>query len=165
MIEIMDRGIGALIAELDALDLRKNTLVIFASDNGPDPIPGSRFNHGLRGMKYGINEGGVRVPLVFNWPAKSAGGERQALVHFTDIFPTLVEFAALKMPPNAKPLDGVSLVPALAGRSDRTEVARFWHGGGARADAAVTVFAVEAFPAALVVVRHRDIEANAEEIA
>lgn len=126
MIEIMDRGIGALLAELDALDLRKNTLVIFASDNGPDPIPGPRFNHGLRGMKYEINEGGIRVPLVFNWPAKSAGGERQALVHFTDIFPTLVEIAALKLPGNAKPLDGVSLVPVLAGRSDRTDLVRFW---------------------------------------
>ena len=126
MIEIMDRGIGALIAELDALDLRKNTLVIFASDNGPDPIPGPRFNHGLRGMKYEINEGGIRVPLVFNWPAKSAGGERQALVHFTDIFPTLVEMAALKLPANAKPLDGMSLVPVLAGRSDRTDAVRFW---------------------------------------
>lgn len=126
MIEIMDRGIGELMEELGRLGLRENTLVIFASDNGPDPIPGPRFNLGLRGTKYEIYEGGLRVPLVFSWPSKFAAGERQALVHFTDIFPTLVELAGLKPLPAAKPLDGVSLVAVLAGRGDRTDIARFW---------------------------------------
>lgn len=126
MIEVMDRGIGELLAELDRLGLRENTLVIFASDNGPDPIPGARFNVGLRGTKYEIHEGGIRVPLVFNWPAKFAAGERQAFAHFTDIFPTLVEIAGLKPPPATKPLDGVSLVPVLSGRGDRVDPVRFW---------------------------------------
>ena len=126
MIEIMDRGIGALIAELEQLGLRDNTLIIFTSDNGPDPIPGPRFNLGLRGAKYEVHEGGLRVPLVFNWPAGLAAGERGAVVHFTDLFPTLVEIAGLRPHPATKPLDGVSLVPVLAGRSDRIDRARFW---------------------------------------
>ncbi len=126
MIEVMDRGIGELIAELDRLKLREHTLVIFASDNGPDPIPGARFNHGLRGMKYEITEGGLRVPLVFNWPARFKSGERSAVAHFTDMFPTLVEIGGLNVPAKARPRDGVSLVPVLAGQTDRTEAVRFW---------------------------------------
>lgn len=126
MIEIMDRGIGELLAELDRLDLRRNTLVIFASDNGPDPIPGPRFNLGLRGTKYEIHEGGIRVPLVFNWPAKYPPGARHAVVHFTDIFPTLVEICGARVPANARPRDGVSLVSVLSGGRDRVDVVRFW---------------------------------------
>lgn len=126
MIEVMDRGIGELLDELDRLGLRENTLVIFASDNGPDPIPGARFNLGLRGTKYEVHEGGLRVPLVFNWPAKFSPGVRQAVTSFTDLFPTLVEVAGLKALPRTKPLDGVSLVPVLSGQSDRTGIVRFW---------------------------------------
>ncbi len=126
MIEIMDRGIGELIAELDRLKLRETTLVIFASDNGPDPIPGPRFNVGLRGTKYEVHEGGIRVPLVFNWPAKFPPGERHALAHFTDLFPTLVELASLRVPATARRRDGVSLVPVLTGRGDNTDLVRFW---------------------------------------
>ncbi len=126
MIEVMDRGIGELMAELDRLKLREKTLVIFASDNGPDPIPGPRFNAGLRGMKYEITDGGIRVPLVFNWPAKFTAGERSAIAHFTDMFPTLVDLCGLKVPAKARPRDGVSLVPVLSGQTDRTETVRFW---------------------------------------
>lgn len=126
MIEIMDRGIGELIAELGRLGLQENTLVIFTSDNGPDPIPGPRFNLGLRGTKYEIYEGGLRVPLVFHWPGKLAAGERRGLAHFTDIFPTLLELAGLRPPAKTKPLDGVSLVPLLTGSGERPDVGRFW---------------------------------------
>jgi arylsulfatase A len=126
MIEIMDRGIGELLAELDRLDLRRNTLVIFASDNGPDPIPGPRFNFGRRGTKYEIHEGGIRVPLVFNWPAKFPAGERQSIAHFVDIFPTLVELGGLKVPGHARPRDGASLVPVLSGGRERPAAPRFW---------------------------------------
>ena len=126
MNEVMDRGIGELMAELDRLELRSKTLVIFTSDNGPDPIPGTRFNARLRGTKYEINEGGIRVPLVFNWPARFKPGTREAVAHFTDFFPTLVEVASLQKPANLKPLDGVSLVPVLNRKVDRTDVVRFW---------------------------------------
>ncbi|MES2694825.1 MAG: arylsulfatase, partial [Verrucomicrobiota bacterium] len=126
MIEIMDRGIGELVAELDRLKLRENTLIVFASDNGPDPIPGERFNLGLRGTKYEIHEGGLRVPLIFNWPAKFKAGERSTLVHFTDMFPTLVELCGLKVPAKALPRDGASIVPVLTGGAPALPAARFW---------------------------------------
>jgi arylsulfatase A-like enzyme len=66
------------------------------------------------------------VPLVFNWPGKFKPGTRNAVAHFIDLFPTLVDLAGLKRPAKGKPLDGVSLVPVLNGTSDRTDVLRFW---------------------------------------
>ncbi len=117
---------GELMAELDRLGLRENTLVIFSSDNGPDPGPGPRFNLGLRGMKYEVTEGGIRVPLIFNWPAKFPAGERAAVVNFVDFFPTLVELCGLKVPATARPRDGASVVPVLAGREQSVAATRFW---------------------------------------
>ncbi len=126
MIEIMDRGIGELFDEVSRLGLRENTIVVFTSDNGPDPIPGARFNIGLRGMKYEVLEGGIRVPLVLSWPGKFAPGSRQAVVHFTDFFPTLLELAGVARPAKGRPIDGVSFVPVLRGTTDRIDVPRFW---------------------------------------
>ncbi len=134
MVEVMDRGIGELLAELDRLDLRRDTLVIFASDNGPDPIPGPRFNVGLRGTKYEIHEGGIRVPLVFNWPGRLTPGTRSARVHFVDLFPTLVELCRLQVPAKARPRDGVSLAPVLAGERDSVDAVRFWQWNRATPD-------------------------------
>ena len=126
MIEIMDRGIGELLDELQRLGLRENTIVLFTSDNGPDPIPGARFNAGLRGMKYEVLEGGIRVPLAVSWPGVFAPGSRQAVVHFTDFFPTLLELAGVARPAKGRPLDGVSFVPVLRGVVDRLDVPRYW---------------------------------------
>lgn len=126
MIEIMDRGIGELVAELDRLKLRDNTLIVFSSDNGPDPIPGTRFNLGLRGTKYEIHEGGLRVPFIVNWPARYPAGERGALVHFTDLFPTLVDLCGLTVPSKARPRDGVSIVRVLEGKAAEVKTTRFW---------------------------------------
>jgi len=126
MIEIMDRGIGRLMDELEQLGLRRDTVVIFTSDNGPDPIPGPRFNHGLRGSKYEVYEGGIRIPLVVNWPERFRPRPTDALVHFTDFFPTLVDLARLPAPARPRALDGASFLPVLTGDRDRMDVPRFW---------------------------------------
>lgn len=114
MIEIMDRGIGELIEELDRLGIRENTLVIFASDNGPAPQNGERPNQGLRGTKYTIYEGGIRVPFLFNWEGKLAAARKDQVVHFIDIFPTLAELCDLKI---TGPIhfEGGSLAPLMFG--------------------------------------------------
>ncbi len=126
MIEIMDRGIGRLLAEVDRLGLRRDTVVFFTSDNGPDPIPGERFNHGQRGMKYEIYEGGIRVPLVVSWPGRFVSRHTGAVVHFTDFYPTLAELAKVPVLPGAGPIDGASFLSVLTGEKDRMEVPRFW---------------------------------------
>ncbi|MGB3799084.1 MAG: sulfatase-like hydrolase/transferase [Lewinella sp.] len=127
MIEVMDRGIGKLLAALDNLQIRNNTLVIFASDNGPDPVVGERFNHDLRGTKYTVYEGGIRVPLLFNQPGKYVAKTSELLIHFTDILPTLAEICALDIA-DPELLDGGSFVAGLGEQDSVTFLPayRFW---------------------------------------
>src|SRR5690606_3982523 len=110
MIEVMDTGIGKLMKELDHLKIRENTIVIFASDNGPDPMVGQRFNRGLRGSKYKIYEGGIRVPLLVNWKGKLSAYEYSSMFHFVDILPTVMELCAIKLSDEVRQrLDGNSI--------------------------------------------------------
>ncbi|MBD3675068.1 MAG: arylsulfatase [Planctomycetaceae bacterium] len=125
MVEIMDETIGQLMAELDRLNLSGNTLVIFASDNGPDPVVESRFNLELRGTKYTIHEGGIRVPLMIRWTDHFDPGTRQQVVHFTDITPTLMELCHLKRTCEL-PLDGASFAPLLRGDTTKTNRPLYW---------------------------------------
>jgi arylsulfatase A-like enzyme len=125
MIEIMDRGIGELLRELDTLGLRERTLVIFASDNGPDPLVAARFNHDLRGTKYTVYEGGIRVPFVVRLPGTIQPGKTPYPVHFTDLLPTLVEVCGLQHQPRL-PLDGLSFAALLTGKGMPLVGTRFW---------------------------------------
>jgi arylsulfatase A-like enzyme len=97
MIEIMDKGIGELIEELNRLEIREKTLIIFSNDNGPDPLPCVRNNQGLHGTKYTIYEGGIHVPFFINWKGTFKSKENNEIVHFTDIFPTLVDICELEL--------------------------------------------------------------------
>jgi arylsulfatase A len=125
MIEMMDAGIGQLLAAIDRLDLREQTVIIFASDNGPDPLVETRFNLGLRGTKYTIYEGGIRVPLMIRWPGHLKPSQQNALVHFTDLLPTLIDLCQLA-PASDLPFDGASFAPAMSGESSDLPTHRFW---------------------------------------
>lgn len=125
MIEVMDRGIGELLHELDTLNLAKNTIVVFASDNGPDPLTGERFNQNLRGTKYQIYEGGIRVPLFVRWAETLMPGKRDQSVHFVDLLPTLLELADIKLEAS-NVLDGESFARVLRDPSVQFVPARFW---------------------------------------
>lgn len=126
MIELMDRGIGELLETLRTLGLREKTLVIFASDNGPDPLVGERFNLQRRGAKYDVHEGGIRVPFLVAWPGTLRPRSTEAVAHFTDVVPTLVELCGLERR-SPLPLDGTSLAGVLLEREAApTERARFW---------------------------------------
>ena len=113
MIEIMDRGIGALLDELDALGLAEKTIVIFASDNGPDSIIAPRANAPYRGTKYMVNEGGIRVPFFVRWKGRISPSEIADPIHFADVVPTLIEICGLTEDRNQLPLDGVSIARLL----------------------------------------------------
>ncbi len=125
MIEIMDRGLGELMATINQLGLRERTLVIFASDNGPDMLVPKRFNLDLRGSKYTIYEGGIHVPFIMHWPGTIQPGKRADIVHFTDVLPTLVEVCRLKYTP-ALPLDGRSFAALLKEGGTFVAPQRFW---------------------------------------
>lgn len=125
MIEVMDKGIGELLDALDNLGLRENTIVIFASDNGPDPLVGERFNHQMRGTKYTIYEGGIHVPFLVNWPGVVKPGEHSEVIQFTDVLPTLAELCGLELPGELK-LDGGSMAGLLSGQEVNLPQYRFW---------------------------------------
>ncbi len=115
MVENMDVNIGRVLAHLDRLALRHNTIVIFLSDNGPN---GERFNAGMRGTKGSLHEGGSRVPFFIRWPARfHKPAVITRIAAHIDVFPTLLELAGVPMP-KTLPQDGRSLVPLLDGRTN-----------------------------------------------
>ena len=128
MVEAMDLAVGKVLAKLDELGLRENTIVIFTSDNGglstSEGWPTS--NLPLRGGKGWMYEGGIREPLLVRWPAVvKPGSVVNTPVSSPDFFSTLLEVAGAKPQPG-QTLDGTSLVPLLKGGT-LPERALFWH--------------------------------------
>lgn len=110
-IENVDKAIGRLLDQLDALELSDNTVIFFTSDNGPL----NRFSsQGLRGQKSHVWEGGHRVPGIWRWPGKfPAGSSCDVPISGIDYLPTVCELAGIA-PPDWK-LDGQSILPLLTG--------------------------------------------------
>lgn len=114
MIENQDRNVGRVLATLDALRLRENTIVLYLSDNGPNSW---RWNGGMKGRKGSVDEGGIRSPLLVRWPGKiRPGTDIREIAGAVDLLPTLAALAGI---PRAgdKPLDGLDLSPLLLGRA------------------------------------------------
>ena len=112
MCENIDWNIGRLVDKIDALGVTENTIFIYFCDNGPN---GARWNGGMKGRKGSTDEGGVRSPLFFKWPAKIAGGKQvRSISSVTDLLPTLTNMAGINYKP-AKPLDGLDISSALFG--------------------------------------------------
>ena len=115
-IRYMDKQAGLLVAELNKLGLRQNTLIIFSGDNGtavgyPSPVHGRMIN----GAKGSMLEGGSRVPFIASWPGVTpAGRVLDDIVSFADPYATFAELAGAKLPDGVKP-DGHSFAPQLRG--------------------------------------------------
>jgi arylsulfatase A-like enzyme len=129
----MDRSIGTLRAGLRELGVFENTLLWFNSDNGGLPGVTPETVGGLRGFKGSVYEGGLRVPAVIEWPARTR--EPRVTEHPSgtfDIFPTVADLAGLDDSVMIQPIDGVSLAPLFAGETGpRTKPMGFSHGGKA----------------------------------
>ncbi len=109
----LDDGIGRVLAALDALGLRENTLIFFLSDNGGRVVGADNFP--LRGHKGMLYEGGVRVPFVMSWPARLPAGKLyDEPVTALDIFPTAAAAAGASA---AQALDGTDLLPFVTGKT------------------------------------------------
>ena len=118
MVDNIDENLGRLLAKLDELDLARDTIVIFLSDNGPEGPEGSRYNAGMKGMKGRVHEGGVRVPMFVRWPGRiRADAVIGQIAAHIDLLPTIVDLCGVEMP-ETLPLDGVSLAPLLMGEGD-----------------------------------------------
>lgn len=126
MVTRLDKTVGRVRAKLRELNLDKNTLVIFTSDNGPTHgrVGGADsvfFNSaaGLRGLKGSVYEGGIREPFLADWPGKIPAGkvtDQRGIMY--DLFPTFCDVAGIQ-PPSG--LDGVSLLPTLTGQGTQTQ--------------------------------------------
>ena len=118
MTEDLDVGLGILLKKLKALGLKKNTYIIYTSDNGAVPImpPRSKYKKGsnfpLSRGKWDALEGGIRVPFVMAGPKILAGQESKTPITFSDLLPTLIDLAGGELPLKAQ-LDGGSFKNSL----------------------------------------------------
>ena len=122
----LDAAVGRVMAELEKEGLRKNTLVIYFSDNGGDITKGST-NLNLREGKGTVFEGGIRVPAAMSWPGVLGPGQKsEQFLCVADLFPTILNVTEVKMAslPN---FDGKDVWPALKG-GQATEHPIFFYG-------------------------------------
>ena len=124
-IAYMDKLVGKLVAELDRLKLRDNTVIVFMGDNGStksaavDATIGGRR---IEGEKGSMKEGGGLVPFFATWPGVMASGKVNANVaDASDLLPTFAEIAGAPLP-TGRVIDGRSLVSQFKGdtKSPRT---------------------------------------------
>ncbi|HEX2973402.1 MAG TPA: arylsulfatase [Tepidisphaeraceae bacterium] len=120
----LDTYVGQILQKLQDLGLDDNTLVVFASDNGPhkEGRNNPEWSHSsgpFRGIKRDLYDGGIRVPLIARWPGHvPAGRTSEQLLAFWDFLPTAADLAQAPVPAN---LDGISMLPALLGKRQKSQ--------------------------------------------
>ncbi|MFC1652208.1 sulfatase-like hydrolase/transferase [Planctomycetota bacterium] len=117
-VQQLDWEFGELLKEFDSLGLTENTLVIYASDNGPQLNQEGHGSTGvLRDGKWTNFEGGIRVPCLMRWPGKiPAGSTNYEIAGIMDMLPTFCELAGLKVPTD-RIIDGKSILPYMLGQN------------------------------------------------
>jgi len=129
MVEAMDQAVGKVLDALDRLDLMRDTVVFFMSDNGGLSTSEGHptCNRPLRGGKGWLYEGGIREPMIVRRPGVvQAGSVCDEPVISTDFYPTMLEMAGLPLKPQQH-LDGRSMVPLLKQQGKPEPRAFYWH--------------------------------------
>jgi len=113
----LDWQVGELLKTLDEQGLSENTLVIYATDNGPQLNFGGEEKSGIyRDGKWSDFEGGIRVPCFMRWPGKIAPGSScHEITAIYDLLPTFCEIARVS-PPQDRVIDGRSILPYMLGQ-------------------------------------------------
>lgn len=114
----MDHRVGQILDHLEILpaDVQANTVVIFASDNGPEFRPPYRGTAGpWTGTYHTAMEGSLRVPMIVRWPSKvPADTTSNEIIHVTDLFSTIIDLTgASSLLPTDRAIDGISQLPFL----------------------------------------------------
>lgn len=160
MVDRMDQNIGKVLATLDELGIREDTIVMFLADNGGcteepggrddsqqpgiastytavGPAWGWAQNTPFRRYKSWVNEGGISTPFIVRWPGKIQAGSISGQVgHIIDVVPTCLEIAGADYPKQTSkgeptaPVEGRSLIPVLSGGTRDAHVALFWEWSG-----------------------------------
>lgn len=123
MLSAVDDGVGQIVDELKRQGILEDTVIFFQSDNGPsresrnwmdgrgDPYYGGKPG-GLKGHKFSLFEGGIRVPGIFCWPGHIPGGQViDEPCAAMDVFPTLLTMAGGD--PSQYQLDGMDISDVL----------------------------------------------------
>lgn len=129
VIQQLDWEVGEIMKTLDRLNLAKNTIVIFSSDNGPilfdgyydrsvEDLNGHQPTAGLRGWKYLTFEGGCRVPFIARWPQQIKPRVSDQLFSLVDIYATLAKIVGQKIPAHTAP-DSLDLSAVLLGKTKK----------------------------------------------
>ncbi len=139
MLSAVDDGVGEILDELERQGILEDTLVFYQSDNGPsrearnwldgreDPYYGGTVGQ-LKGHKFSLYEGGIRVPGILSWPARIPAGQvidEPAMA--VDIFPTLIQVAGGNQ--EAYTLDGYDILPMVTAHAPSPHSAIFWEMG------------------------------------
>lgn len=110
MVSQLDKGVGSVLAKLKELNIDKNTIVIFTSDNGPAYL-GSPAH--FKGRKTDFHEGGIRVPMIAWWPETITKGiVSNEIANTIDFLPTFLKLAQGTLDKNT-PIDGLDITPLL----------------------------------------------------
>ena len=142
MVAYTDKLTGKLIAKLDELGLRDNTLLIILGDNGTQrgtlTMMGDRKFIGGKGLP---TDAGMHVPLVVSWPGKAAAGKvSRDLVDTTDFLPTVCEAAGVPVPAELK-IDGRSFLPQVRGEKGNPRAWYYSWYAPQKEDGIIAVFA------------------------
>ena len=129
VIHQVDWQVGEIMKTLDRLDLAKNTIVIFSSDNGPilfdgyydrsvEDLNGHQPSGGLRGWKYLVFEGGCRVPFIVRWPGQIKPRVSDQMINLVDCYATLASIVGQEFPASAAP-DSLDMSSVVLGKTDK----------------------------------------------
>lgn len=108
-IRYCDEGVGALLAKIEALGHRNDTIVVLLADHGE-----MMYRHGIFFDHHGLYEGNLHVPCIIRHPELPARRVREITAH-VDIAPTLLDLAGIDVPSQ---MEGASLIPWLRGDAD-----------------------------------------------
>ncbi|GAB4009260.1 sulfatase-like hydrolase/transferase [Spirosoma migulaei] len=125
----LDLQIGRLMAGLKTLGIDDNTLVMFTSDNGALPTFQGKRSGTFRGSKLSLYEGGIRMPFIVRYPARTPKGnlDNQSIVSAIDLLPTLVSLSGKKE--NRARSDGENMATVLLGKPAVRKKPLFWEYG------------------------------------
>ena len=116
MVDHFDSQLARVLATVESEGMSQDTLIIWASDNGPQANSGGNAGT-LRGTKGTAFEGGMRVPAIAYWPGHLEGGRQlQSVVTVLDWFPTFIQAAGGTVP-NDKLIVGHNVMPVLRGEA------------------------------------------------
>jgi len=103
MVTNIDDNVGKLVSKLKELNIDKNTILIFMTDNGPQQF---RYVSNLRGLKSSVYNGGIKVPFYLSYPKiHDAGLDLDNFSAHIDVLPSVLDLCDIEIPKNIK-IDG-----------------------------------------------------------